>query len=288
MSAVYKRELRAYLNNVYGWLFAAILILFVSFMMLLDNLGNGMPKFEYALSDSQYALLILIPILCMRSMAEDKRAKTDMFYLSLPMQTSSVVLGKYFALLTVFAAPCVLFAVYPLILGAFGEINYISAYVGLLLFFLLGAGLLAVCQFLSSLTDNLVVAAVLGVVAMALLFFIPVLAYMLPSTSLVSFVGLVILGGLAAVVAFFTTRNLNVTAITGAALIVPLCVLYIILKDSFGGVLSGVLEYISPYLHFSTFCEYGTLRLPGVILLLSYPVFFVFLPVQSADKKRWD
>jgi hypothetical protein len=60
------------------------------------------------------------------------------------------------------------------------------------------------------------------------------------------------------------------------------------MKDSFAGLLSKVLEYISPYLHFSTFCEYGTLRLPALVLLLSYPVFFVFLTVQSADKKRWD
>ena len=288
MSAVYKRELRAYLHNVYGWLFAAILILFVSFMMFTYNLVNGMPQFEYALSNSQYALLVLIPILCMRSMAEDKRNRTDMFYLSLPMQTSSVVLGKYFALLTVLAAPCALFAVYPLILGSFGEISYASAYLGLLLFFLLGAGLIAVCQFLSSLTENLVVSAVLSVAVSAILFFIPLLGYMLPDTPMASFIGLAVLALLVAAVAFLVTRNLNVTTITGAALILPLCTLFILMKASFTGLLSKVLEYVSPYIHFATFCEYGTLRLSGVILLLSYPVFFVFLTVQSADKKRWD
>ena len=288
MTAVYKRELRAYLHNVYGWLFGAILVLFVGLMTFLDNLVEGMPRFEYALSDSQYALLVLIPILCMRSMAEDKRNRTDMFYLSLPMKTSSVVLGKYFALLTVFAAPCVLFALYPLILGSFGTVNYLSAYVGLLLFFLLGAGLIAVCQFLSSLTENLVVSAVLGVVVTALLLFLPILSQMLPETPMVSFVGLVVLAALTAAVAFLVTRNLNVTAITGAALIVPLCALFIFLKERFAGLLPEVLEFISPYMHFANFCEFGTLRLPAVALLLSYPVFFVFLTVQSADKKRWD
>ena len=85
MSAVYKRELRAYMNNVYGWLFAAVLLMYVGLMVYMDNLTTGYPQFEYALSDSQYALLVLIPILSMRSMAEDKRNKTDMFYLSLPM-----------------------------------------------------------------------------------------------------------------------------------------------------------------------------------------------------------
>ena len=162
MSAVYKRELRAYMNNVYGWLFMAILLMFAGFMVFLDNVYNGYPNFEYALSDSQYALMILIPILCMRSMAEDKHNKTDMFYLSLPMSTTSVVLGKYFAMLTVLAVPCAALCVYPLILGLLGEVNMTVAYLAVLQFFLLGAALIAVCQFTSSLSDNLVVAAVLG------------------------------------------------------------------------------------------------------------------------------
>ena len=121
MSAVYKRELRAYLHNVYGWLFMAITLLAVGFMMFLDNLVSGMPHIEYALSDSQYALLLLIPILCMRSMAEDKHNKTDMFYLSLPLKTSSVVLGKYLAMLTIYAVPCLVICAYPLILGKIGR-----------------------------------------------------------------------------------------------------------------------------------------------------------------------
>ena len=120
MSAVYKRELRAYMNNVYGWLFMAILLLFTGYMMFQNNLYDGAPEFELTLSGSQYALLLLIPILCMRSMAEDRHNKTDMFYLSLPMKTSSVVLGKYLAMLTVYAIPCVILCVYPLVLGAFG------------------------------------------------------------------------------------------------------------------------------------------------------------------------
>ncbi|MBP3667713.1 MAG: ABC-2 transporter permease [Clostridia bacterium] len=288
MSAVYKRELRAYMNNVYGWLFMAILLLAVGFMMFLDNLRSGYPYFEYALSDSQYALLLLIPILCMRSMAEDKRNKTDMFYLSLPMKTSSVVLGKYFAMLTIYAIPCAVLCLYPLVLSAFGTLNYATAYVSILFYLLMGAALIAVCQFLSSLTDNLVIAAVLGVLATALLLFSPLLASFLPVTALVSFVCFVVLALLLAGVAFLTTHNLNVTAITGAAAVVPLSVVYILARDSFKGLFPALVEFLSPFMHVSTFCQYGTFSIQSVVLLLSYPVLFVFLTVQSADKKRWD
>ena len=297
MFAVYKREFKAYMTNVYGWLFMAVLLMFVGISMFIHNLALGLPNIEYALLWSNYSdyswlngelvLLLLVPVLCMRSMAEDKRNKTDMFYLSLPMQTSSVVLGKYFALLTVFAIPCAVIAVYPLVLGLFGEVNFLSAYVTLFCYFLLGAALIAVCQFLSSLTDNLVVAAVLGVVGCLLLYFVPILAYILPATALASFIGFVVLAALAAGVAFLVTRNVTVTAIVGAALIIPLSVLYMIFGGKFAGLLPALLGYVSPFSHVEGVGFFGLFDLRSLIMLLSYPVFFVFLTVQSADKKRW-
>lgn len=288
MLAVYKRELRAYMNNVYGWLFMAIFLLFTGYMMFQNNLYDGMPEFELTLSRSQYALLLLIPILCMRSMAEDRHNKTDMFYLSLPMKTASVVLGKYFAMLTVYAIPCVILCVYPLVLGAFGPVNYLVAYLSILLYMILGAALIAVCQFLSSLTDNLVIAAVLGVLAVAVLLFAPFLSYVIPLTAIASFIGFVVLALLLAGIAFLATHNLNVTAITGAVAVVPLSVVYILSRSSFEGLFPSLLRFISPFAHFATFCQFGTFSVQSLILLLSYPVLFVFLTVQSADKKRWD
>ena len=297
MFAVFKREFKAYMSNVYGWLFMSVLLMFVGISVFIHNLALGLPNIEYALLWSDYTdyswlngeliLLLLVPVLCMRSMAEDKRGKTDMFYLSLPMPTSSVVLGKYCALLTVFAIPCGVICLYPLVFGLFGEVNFLSAYVTIFCYFLLGAALIAVCQFLSSLTDNLVVAAVLGVVGCLLLYFVPVVGYILPATALASFIGFIVLALLAAGIAFLVTRNLNVTAIVGAALIIPLSVLYMIFGKQFAGLLPAVLEYIAPFSHVESVGLYGLFDLRSLILLLSYPVLFVFLTVQSADKKRW-
>ena len=114
MLAVYKRELKAYTNNVYGWLFAAVLLVFMGIAVFLCNFLSDYPGIEYPLLYAQYALIILVPILCMRSMSEDKRNKTDMFYRALPLTSAAVVLGKYLALLTVLAVPCLLICVYPL------------------------------------------------------------------------------------------------------------------------------------------------------------------------------
>lgn len=289
MSAVFKREFRAYMSNVYGWLFMAALLMFVSLMVYMDNLTNGYTQFEYALSDSLYALLVLAPILSMRSMAEDKHNKMDMFYLSLPMKTSAVVLGKYFAMLAVLAIPCAALCIYPPLLSLLGEVHMGMAYLSILHFFLLGAALLAVCQFTSSLSENLVVAAVLGVAAGALLLFAPmILPMVLPVTPFASFVGLLVMALLMGGIAFLATRNLNVTTITCAVCVVPLCVLYILAKEVYTGLLPNVLSAISPFTHLMDFCDYGTLSIPSLLLFLSYPLLFVFLTVLSADKKRWD
>ncbi len=287
MSAVYKRELRAYMNNVYGYLFMAVMLLFVGAMVFLQNLIQAAPYIEYALLSGEYVLLLMIPVLCMRSMAEDRRNKTDLFYLTLPLTTAQVVMGKYLALLTVYAIPCAIVALYPIIFGFFGSVNFLSGYVSILFFFLLGAALIAVCQFLSSLTENLVVAAVLGVLATVVLYFLPFLSYILPETGMASFIGFVIIALIVAVIAFACTRSVNVLAITGSSLIVPLSVLYIIFGDKFGGLLNTTLEFVSPFLHFQEVAGYGLFSIPSLILLLSYPVFFVFLTAQSADKKRW-
>ena len=287
MLAVYKREFRAYMNNVYGWLFMSVLLLFVGFMVFLNNLMDGLPDIEYALVTGEYALPLFIPVLCMRSMAEDRRNKTDMFYLSLPMKTRSVVLGKYFALLTVFAIPCAIIGVYPLILGAFGKVNFLGGYASLLCFFLLGAALIAVCQFLSSLTDHLVVAAVLGVVGSLVLFALPILGYVIPEGAMVSFVGLLVLYVLAGGIGYLSTRSLTVALSVTALLTVPTSVAYVVAAERFTGLLPSLLAFAGPFSHFENTAALSLFGIPSLILLLSYAVFFVFLTVQSADKKRW-
>ena len=289
MLAVYKRELKAYLHNVYGWLFMAALLAAMGVFVFLFNFMQGYPGMESPLFYGQYALLLLVPILCMRSMAEDKRNKTDMFYRSLPLRSSAVVLGKYFALLTMLALPCLLICTYPLLFLAFGKVNLGASYLFILCFFLLGAALIAVCQFLSSLTENLVVAAVMSVGATVGMFALPLLGTFIPEAPLASFICLVVLELLLALVAFLITHNLNVTAITGAALVIPTSVLYMIpaTRVGFEGLMTRILDFAFPFVRYSEMLQYSIISLPTLILLLSYAVFFVFLTVRSFDKGRW-
>lgn len=288
MSAVWKRELRAYMNNVYGWLFMSVLLLFTGVLVAVYNLIGLSTDIRFALSFGEYALIVMVPIICMRSMSEDKRNKTDMFYLSLPLKTSAVVLGKYFALLTVLAIPTAVLCAYPLIFSLYGQVDFATSYTALLAFFLLGAGILAVCQFISSLTENLVVSAVLGIAVLLVLYFVlPVTASLLPQTPLASYIGFCVLALVLALIAYLSARSLILAGATALVVILPMTVLYLIRPTLFAGALPSLTAMASPFAQFEYMAIYGLFDLGSVLVFLSYAVLFVFLTVGHVDRKRY-
>ena len=171
MTAVLKREISSYYKNVIGWLLAAFLLIFAGIYCMSYNLSGYSARFEYVLSAISFIYLIAVPIISMRVLAEEKRQKTDQLLYSLPMRLSSVVIGKYLGMVTALAVPVLFLTLYPLILSQYGEIRYASAYSALFAFFLLGACLLSVGLFISSVTESQVAAAVITLVAMLLLYF---------------------------------------------------------------------------------------------------------------------
>lgn len=289
MKAIYKRELKAYLRNVYGFLFAAILLLVVGVMIFLINLNPSLPYADMtiALQYGELALLLMVPILCMRSMSEDRRLKINRFYFSLPLKTSSVVWAKYLALLTVFAIPTLVICVYPLILGGFGTVNYLHTYLSIFMFFLLGACLMAICMFFSSLTGNMAVSAIVGVSAMVTMYLLPHLAVRFPSSPLFSFIGLGVILLLGSAAAWLYTKKPLVGLIAAVVTLAPLSVAYFAISPaSFEGLLSEVLCGTSPFFLFNSMVESQLLDLLSVVTLVSFALFFIFLTVMSARSRR--
>ena len=105
MTAVYKRELRSYFTSMVGYVFIAILIFFVGIYFMAYNLFGGYPSFGYVLLSCTIIFMVAVPILTMRSMAEDRRGKTDQLLLTSPVSLTGIVLGKYLAMVTVLARP---------------------------------------------------------------------------------------------------------------------------------------------------------------------------------------
>lgn len=162
MLAIYKRELKSYFHSFIGLLFIAVTLFFVGLYFTVYNLVYGYPYFSYAISSVIFAFLLSMPILCMRVMSEERKNKTDQLILTAPITVGQIVVGKFLALLTIFAIPTAVVSVYPLILSIYGSVPMGDAYLGILAFFLYGMTSIAICLWVSSLTESQVIAAVLG------------------------------------------------------------------------------------------------------------------------------
>ena len=180
MTAIYKRELSSYFNSMIGYVFVAVLIFFTGIYFMAYNLYN-LPQFSYTLYSLMSILLITIPVLTMKSMAEERHSRTDQLLLTSPVTLTGVVLGKYFAMVTVFLIPVALMAFCPLIIAMNGEARLLSDYAALFAFFLMGCVFLAIGMFLSSLTESQIIAAVSTFAVLLILYLWDDLTGFLPS-----------------------------------------------------------------------------------------------------------
>ncbi len=168
MFAIYKRELRSYFQSFIGYLFVAVTLFFLGLYFRVYNLSGGSPYFAYAVASVIIVFLFTVPILTMRVLAEERRNKTDQLILTAPVTVGGIVMGKFLALLTVFAVPVLIICLYPLIMTSYGTVPLGEAYLSILAYFLYGMTAIAIGLFISSLTESQVIAAVLGFVVLLL------------------------------------------------------------------------------------------------------------------------
>lgn len=179
MKAIYKRELQSYFRSFTGWLFVAVNLFVMGLYVLVYNLFMGYPTISYVLQSIVFTFIVTIPILTMRSLSEERKHKTDQLILTAPVSVFGIVLGKYLALVTVLLIPTAFMGLVPPLLTFGGEVRLGVSYAALAGFFLYGCLALAVGLFVSSLTENVVIAAVLSFGLLFLGFLMPGIANLL-------------------------------------------------------------------------------------------------------------
>lgn len=168
MISIWKKELRSSLFSVVGFLYLAASLFFFGVYFYVLNLYGGSAHVNYAYASVVYLFSITIPILTMRTFAQEFRDRTDQLLFTAPVSLRSIVLGKYLACVTLFLVPVVIAAAFPLLLTGYGDVAVAEAYTTLLAYVLYGLAAIAIGIFLSSLTNNVVVAAVLTAVVLFL------------------------------------------------------------------------------------------------------------------------
>ena len=279
MKAVLKHELSGYFHSLTAYVFGAFLLVFVGIGSMLYNIQQAVANFEYVLGFISLIFVGLVPILTMRVLAEERKQRTDQLLYSLPITTTDIILGKYLALLVVFLIPLVIVAFYPLIFAKFGDVYLLTSYGSLIAFFIMGAALIAIGMFISSLTENLGMAAGICVAVVLFNYYSVSLADYISSSVIGSIIALVVLILIVGLIIKILTKNDAVAA--GVA------VIYFAKKSVFEGLLPNIMKTLSLFERFYSFVN-GVFDMTAIVFYLSVIVFFLFLCVQSLEKRRYN
>lgn len=287
MTAVYKRELRACFQSMTGPVFIAFLLAFTGIYFVAYNLSAGYPYFSYTLSGSLIVFLVGIPLITMRSFSEERRSRTDQLLLTAPVSLFRIVMGKYLAMVTVIAAPNVIFCIYPLIIRSQGTAYLTVDYISIFVFFLLGCVYAAIGMFISALTESQMIAFISTFGILLVLYLWDGILSLLPSSAISGLVGVLII--LAAVVFYIyhMTDNIAVAGIIGVIGAAAAVILYIVRTSLFENLLSDLLGRLALANVFTDITSNSIVDVTGIALYLSIIAVFVFLTVQAIQKRRW-
>ena len=287
MTAVLKHELRNYFHTLTAYVFGAFLLAFIGLGATLYNLQAAVSNFEFVLSFGSLVFVVIVPILTMRVIAEEKKQRTDQLLYSLPITTTEVVLGKYLALLVVYLIPLAVVSVYPLIFARYGDVYLLTSYGSIFAFFVLGAALIALGVFISSLTDNQGFAAGIGIAVILLNYYSASLSEYVSSTPagalIVAFALVIVLG----VVIRPLTKNEHLAYgfyfLAGGAVLI----LYLADPEAFSGLLPSVMKTLSLFERFYVFVN-GVFDLTAIVYFVTFAAFFLFLSVKKLKKRRYN
>ena len=286
MLAIYKKELKSYLTSMQGYVFMAFIMLVLGIYFTAYNLNYASPDFGTTLNSVTFVFLIITPILTMRILAEEKRNKTDQLLFTSPVPIWKIVFGKYLGMVTIYLIPVVITLFYPLILAKYGTGSYPMTLTAIVGFFFLGCANIAVGLFLSSITESQVIAAVLTFVVLFCSFVMNGIESFFSQTAMASMLAFAVLAVLIAMVVYQMTKDNILTGITGVVLLGAVVIIYIVKSSLYEGAIQKLLDLLAIANHFDNFVG-GILDFSGIVYMLSVICIFIFLTVQSIQKRRW-
>jgi len=269
-----------------AYVYLGITVLIMGIFFILTNIDGGNPHFISSLSYIQFIFLILVPMLTMRLFSEETRQRTDQLLFTSPLKVSDVVLGKYFAATAIYALSLLLIMAFPYILS-FHTTVYVRPLFSIMLgTLLLGASFIAVGIFLSSLTDNQIISAVLTSMAILAFILMTVLSQSMPVGRMFSgvFVGVIILA-----IGFYiwnSSKNLLAGVVfCGIAGAVAVAMRFIN-PNLYDGLIYRVLTWINLLDRFNAFAG-SAVRLADVVYYVTFIGVFIFLTVHVIERRRW-
>lgn len=287
MRAIYKKELKSYFSSMMGYIFIFFILLVTGIYFTAYNINSAYPKLDYTLNAVLFVFLVAVPVLTMKILADERRLKTDQLLLTSPVNVWNIVLGKFFALVTIYAIPVVVICLYPLIMSQFGTVSMFEAYTVILGFFLLGCADIAIGVYISSVTESQVIAAVITFGVLFVSFVMEGISQFFSTAAVTSLICYMVLVVILALIIQNMFASKTIAVAVGAAGEIILLVVYAVKSTAFE---SGIQKFLSIFNlagHFDNFAS-GILDLSGALYFISIIGVCMMLTVQSILKRRWN
>ena len=267
MLAIFKRELRSCFHGMIGAVLTAFMLAATAIYFVALNLGYGLPDFGY------YTLYRTIFVLLLTS----------------PVSVGGIVLGKYFALCVIFALPCLVDAGMILVLKVLGATgtSTLANFSALLCYYLMGCAAIAIGVFLSSLTENQIIAAVSGVAALLLAYMMPSLRTMFTTGSAVALALFTAIAAVLSVVAGLRSKSFTLGCLSFAGCCVALTALFLLKSSWLTEAFSAVLSALCLFTPFEEFVN-SSFSIPTLVYYLTVAAVFLFFTAQGLEKRRWN
>ncbi len=186
MQGIYQKELMQYFKSMIGYLFIAVFLCIAGAVFYTVNLASLSTDIKVFFSNIIPFLIFLMPILTMRIYSEEKKQKTEELLLTSPLEVHQIVLGKFWAAFTVFAIPLVITLAFPVVLSIYGTMElYVTLgnYVGITL---IASSFLAIGIFVSVLSENQIIAAILTYSILIATYSVDTLTYFVSNEALLA------------------------------------------------------------------------------------------------------
>lgn len=180
MGAIFRREVLSYFTSPIGYIFLAAFYASSAVIFSVNSLENGSTKLDSVFAQLMIILIVLIPILTMRTISEEKKNKTDQCLLTSPVSLFGIVAGKFLAAFLIYVLGVAITLVYAVVVSAFAAPDWTVILGNIVGLVLLGAAFIAVGIFCSSFTENQIVSAVVSFIALIVLYLFTTIGNLIP------------------------------------------------------------------------------------------------------------
>lgn len=289
MLAIYKKEMQGYFTSMIAYLFLAAFVVLVGIYFVYYCVGYSLTDFAgYVLPSTCTWLGLLVPIITMRLWSEERKQKTDQLLLTSPISVVKIVIGKYLAVLSLFVIALAIIMLYPFMLHFYGDVEWTTIALGMFGYFLVGAALIAVGFFISSLTENQIVSAVVTAVLIFASFFLNNISNNLPGRARYSIIFYACVVVAVMVLFYVSTKKVLPSVVSGIIGAGAIALVYFIKPSMYDDGLSKVIDWFSMMERYTNSFINGLLDVSAVVYYLSFAGVFLFLTVHMIEKKRWN